>query len=294
MIKIHRTIVLFCMATRRDIFQHSLSMMIKLISDKNNKRHTVMNIEPKYNFDVGLMSAMHEGWYQSSGHLYHDFHISPDDVVVDVGCGDAGNLMFCAKQGASIIAADINAEKVNAAVARIKETAARCVRGVAGNSNPLLIDSMTASKVICTEVIEHVDDPAQFLSELVRIGQSGAQYLLTVPDAVGEYIQKNSGAAPSYFEHPNHIRIIERDEFAHMVQAAGLTIERHDFYGAYWTVWMSFFWLCGVDLFQPKDELLLSWAQTWHLLLEQPNSAAVLHQLNQVMPKSQIIVARKA
>ncbi|WP_215199644.1 methyltransferase domain-containing protein, partial [Escherichia coli] len=36
--------------------------------------------------------------------------------------------------------------------------------------DPLPLADATATRVVSTEVIEHVDDPRQFLAELVRVG----------------------------------------------------------------------------------------------------------------------------
>lgn len=80
------------------------------------------------------------------------------------------------------------------------------------------------------EVIEHVDYPLETLKELERIGQPGALYLLSVPDALGEHVQKPI-APDNYYTKPNHIHIFERARFAEQVEQAGLTIIEHDTYG---------------------------------------------------------------
>ena len=49
-------------------------------------------------------------------------------------------------------------------------------------------------------------------------------YLLTVPDPVGESLQKKL-APDLYWRTPNHLRVFERDEFDRLVIEAGLTIE---------------------------------------------------------------------
>ena len=84
--------------------------------------------------------------------------------------------------------------------------------------------------------LEHVDDPAVVLTELARIGAPGAVYLITVPDALQETMQKEV-ADESYFRHPNHIRIIEREEFAELVSAAGPPRCSQEGYGFFWSIW---------------------------------------------------------
>ncbi|WP_246542163.1 class I SAM-dependent methyltransferase [Collimonas antrihumi] len=244
-------------------------------------------------FHVGLRDALESGWYlHESSELYRGFVISAEDVVLDIGCGDGGNSLFCANHGAHVIVADIDAAKVESTMQRLVETPARLVQGLVGDANPLKLEDGIASKVVCMEVLEHVDDTAQFLSELARVGKSGAHYLLSVPDPVQETLQKGL-APPWYFEKPNHIRIIQRDEFEKMVTDAGLVIERHEYFGFYWSVWWLFFWNCKVDLSNASHPLLDNWAKTWEALLDTPNGEQVMRVLNDFMPKSQIIIARK-
>ena len=150
-----------------------------------------------------------------------------------------------------------------------------------------------ASKVIASEIIEHVDDPAEFLKELIRVGKPGAQYLLSVPDPRFRGPAKRSGRRGPISKKPNHIRIIGREEFARLVIDAGLIIERRGFYGFYWTIWWLLFWISKSDLEGPPPPLLESWSITWRILLDMPESAPVRQALNEILPKSQYIVARK-
>jgi SAM-dependent methyltransferase len=250
-------------------------------------------VAPIDSFHIGLRDALASGWYlQESDELYRGFAISAEDVVLDVGCGDGGNSLFCANRGAHVIVADIDAHKVESSKQRLAATPARLVQGVVSDASPLPLADGIASKVISMEVLEHVDDPVQFLSELVRVGKAGAQYLLSVPDPVQEHLQKKVAPA-SHFEKPNHIRIIQRDEFEKMVTDAGLVIESHEYYGFYWSVWWLFFWVCKVDLSNPHHPLLDSWAKTWEILMDSPNGEHVRNTLNDFMPKSQVIIARK-
>ncbi len=253
----------------------------------------VVPVAPVESFNIGLKDAWASGWFlQESNELYRGFPISPEDVVLDVGCGDGGNSLFCANRGVHMIVADIDANKVESTRQRLAQTPAREVQAVVTDANPLSLPDGIASKIISTEVLEHVDDTAQFLSELVRVGKSGAQYLLTVPDPVLEQLQTELAPA-SYFQKPNHIRIIQRDEFEKMVTDAGLIIESHSYYGFYWSIWWLFFWVCKVEHGGAPHPLLESWAKTWDILMNTPNGDQVRTVLNDFMPKSQVIIARK-
>ena len=141
-------------------------------------------------------------------------------------------------RGARIIIADIDAEKIARTRERLADTPARELECLVSDCDPLPLADATATRVVSTEVIEHVDDPRQFLAELVRVGQPGALYLLSVPHPTSEDLQKDF-AADEYFRKPNHIRVLG-EQFAALVREAGLEILSHSRYGFYWSLWMLF------------------------------------------------------
>lgn len=235
------------------------------------------------------------GWFNSEkNELFKGFSIDESDVVLDVGCGDSPFLAFCADRGADIMFADIEADNVTITEKKLAGSKARSLTPIISDANPLPLDDGVATKIIAMEVMEHVDDPKAFLDELVRVGKPGAQYLLTVPDPVAEHLQEKDLAPQSYFEKPNHIRIFERDEFIKMVESSGLVIEKNERYGFYWSMWWIFFWACKQDLgAQPVHPLLASWTNTWAELLLLEDGAKVKKIMDDFMPKSQAIIARK-
>lgn len=255
--------------------------------------------------DCGLVDAVMGGWFQNdSDELFRGFSIAADDVVLDLGCGHGGSTLFCARRGAHVIFTDSEAEKIEALREKVRETPARQAEGIVSNSLPLPLADNLASKVIALEVLEHVEHPLAILKELVRVGRPGAQYFISVPDQASEELQR--AVAPAlHFESPNHINVFSREAFAEVVQEAGLIIETRDYYGFYWAIWMMLFWgtkqaeghvFSGAThdqlegLFHP---LLDSWATLWHATISLPSGEKIRAALDQVLPKTQIILARK-
>ena len=259
---------------------------------KDNLQTSTSNIESSVN-DFALVDACMSGWFNTeTGELLEGFPIRAEDTVLDVGCGEGPFTHFCAKMRAEVIFADINPDRVSAVEHLLKDSPARALHPLVTDGNPLPLPDMHVDKVIAMEVLEHVDVPADFIKELVRVGKPGALYLITVPDAASEGVQKQL-APPAHFEKPNHINIFSRNEFERLVLDAGLVIERRSYYGFYWAVWWAFFWVCKKDLSSPDHPLLNNWARTWAALLEEPGGAQVKQALDNVMPKSQAIIARK-
>lgn len=250
--------------------------------------------DPFDGMDVSQRDEYLSGWYhRETGDLLEGFRVGPEDIVVDVGCGDGHMAHFCANRGAAVIFADIDETKVAKVAKLLAGVPARAATPVVSDANPLPLPDGCATKVVATEVLEHVDDPEQFMSELVRIGAPGARYLLTVPDPASETAQQPI-AAPAYFEKPNHVRIIGRAEFDALVTRAGLVIERRVHYGFYWSMWWCLFWACRQDLLDPWHPVLQNWDRTWGALLALPDGPRIKRALDEFMPKSQALIARKA
>ncbi|MDF9774298.1 class I SAM-dependent methyltransferase [Pseudomonas baetica] len=255
--------------------------------------------------EVGLHDAMHDGWFSGdSGELLKGFAITADDTLLDVGCGEGVATLFAVRQGASVIFTDSEHDKVRELARQVAAQSDKPNLGLVSNSLPLPLADGCASKVVCMEVLEHIDQPEPFMAELVRMGRPGAQYLLSVPSPVGEHLQK--GIAPaSYFQAPNHVQIFTPERFAALVEDAGLVIEHRQASGFFWVMGMIFFWASeravGRDLGgavrdriqAPYPPLMESWAKTWQDLLAQPDGLAIKQILDRFMPKSQVIIARK-
>jgi 2-polyprenyl-3-methyl-5-hydroxy-6-metoxy-1,4-benzoquinol methylase len=241
---------------------------------------------------VGLRDSNRDGWYsEASSELCPGFAITSGDTVADVGCGDGGNIIFCARYAFKVIAVDVDSERLSNTERSLRKEAKAEYAVHLSDGNPLPIDTETVDKIICMEVLEHVDDPGQFIDELVRIGKPGALYLLTVPDALSEAVLKQV-AHPSAYQKPNHIRVFSREEFESLVLTAGLQILEHRYRGFYWAVWHALAWRCGFDV-KGRHPILDHWAKTWMGLIELPQGDDCIRALDRAMPKSQMILARK-
>ncbi|GAC1331025.1 MAG: class I SAM-dependent methyltransferase [Collimonas sp.] len=249
----------------------------------------------------GFIDTVQSGWFQTdSGELLKGFPITAADVVLDVGCGEGAATLFAARCGAHVIFSDTDAAQVERLSANVANSPARGFQALVGDTNPLPLADGSVSRIVAMEMLEHVDDPAQVLAELVRVGQPGALYLLTVPDPVGEGLQKQL-APPSHFQKPNHIHVFERDAFAALVTDAGLQIEQRHAAGFFWSLWMCLYWASESggegatrdNIKPPYPPLLNEWANTWYQLISMPEGARIKQVLDSAMPKSQAIIARK-
>ncbi len=257
---------------------------------------------------VGLFDAQHSGWFLND-ELFRGFTVSEHDSVLEVGCGEGAVTLFCAKRAAHVTFTDIEASCVEDVEAKMLALgAARGYNGIVCDSDPLLVPDESATRIICQEVLEHVADPERVMSELARAGKPGALYCLTVPGEQGEKMQE-AFAPAAYFQHPNHIRIFSKKAFVALVENAGLEIQSYSGTGFFWVFWMGMHWaiesrksdaeragapLAVRDTIKPPyDESLHTWATLWHKLISTPDGLAFKNGLDALLPKNQVIVAKK-
>jgi ubiquinone/menaquinone biosynthesis C-methylase UbiE len=259
-----------------------------------------LDVDPRF---CGLRDAVRRGWYRlETGELFTGFKITKSDIVLDVGCGEGNAVLFCAKQGAHVVFSDVNAAKIQALTKKARETKARKVEGFVSNTMPLPLPDEYATKILAMEMLEHTSNPEIILAELVRVGRSGAQYLITVPDSRSELLQK-SVAQPVYFSKPNHIQIFDQQNFVRLVENSGLKVKKYDTWGFYWTVFMSLFWIVhrqekvsGAvldNIKPPYHPVLQSWSNTWAQLMELDGAEKLLESFDKHLPKTQVIIAEK-
>jgi SAM-dependent methyltransferase len=280
-----------------------------LATGRNLRKGPLASSPPVADVDArftGLKDAALRGWYQvDAGYLFNGFKISADDIVLDVGCGDGEPTLFSARRGAHVVFSDVNEEKIKILKDKAHQTKARKVEGFVSDSMPLPLPDEYATKIVSMEMLEHTSNPTKVLEELFRVGRSGAQYLITVPDARSETLQK-SFADPLYFSEPNHIHIFDREQFISLVENSGLKIEKYDSWGFYWTVYLSLFWiiarhekrhLSGAILDEiigpPYHPVLQNWSNVWSGLIDLPDSKELVESFDRYLPKAQLILARK-
>jgi SAM-dependent methyltransferase len=220
--------------------------------------------------------------------------ITSSDTVLDVGCNEGQVCALAGRTGAELVGIDIVPLFIARAVERL-QAVARSFRGLVSNCDPIPLPDGAVSVVICTEVLEHVDEPVRLLAELARVGRPGARYLFSVPDVVSEEVMRV--VAPAWYFEKNHQRVFGRQEFHDLVCSAGLEVKEHRFCG--FTAAMSWFLRMVMGMEHagtpppPAPSLLSDWEKVSSSLAATPRGLEVLHALSQFIPKSHVVIAQK-
>ena len=107
--------------------------------------------------------------------------------ILDIGCGQGAlSLTLSESAGLDVVAMDLLPERVSAVRARGSSrspgTADR-VRIVLANAESLPFHGESFDAVVATEVLEHVDNPAQMFLEVRRVLRPDGRFFMTTPNA---------------------------------------------------------------------------------------------------------------
>ena len=98
--------------------------------------------------------------------------------VLDVGCGTGGWLKVVAGLGAVVAGVDISQAAIEMCRRSLPEAELHC-----GPAEELPFRDAQFDFISCLGALEHFLQPETALSEMTRVGKSGAQFLLLVPNA---------------------------------------------------------------------------------------------------------------
>jgi SAM-dependent methyltransferase len=228
--------------------------------------------------------------------IFPGCEIAEGDTMVDVGCGMGDNCVFAGKLGADVIGIEVDPNLIEIIERKMAEVPARSFRALLSDSNPIPLPDACADVVICTEVVEHSREPAALLAELARIGKPGAKYWISAPDPCSESIMAIV-CPPTYWQFPEHIHIFEREQFVALLEGAGLEVDRKVGVGFYHSFWWILRMTCGTThcpgALTPTPSLIAKWESLWEELMACPLGEAVAKGLDGVMPKNQVVIARK-
>ncbi len=160
------------------------------------------------------------------------------DVVLDIGCGVGYISATLAQQSKYAVGIDLIAS--NLAIARSLSRGMNCYF-MKANGIRLPFDNETFDKIVCTEVIEHIESDISLLKEINRVLKKGGTLALTTPNITPSLdifhmmnrIRKRLSISSMHdeIEYEIHVREgYELGDLKNKLHHAGLSVERECFY----------------------------------------------------------------
>ncbi len=229
---------------------------------------------------------------------FSHFPLAPGDRVLDLGCGE-GRHVILAYVAAEVhaVGVDLSLEDLHTTRERFAEFALpdcpqRTFSLASASALRLPFADDTFDKVICSEVLEHIEDYPAALREIDRVLKPGGLFCASVPRHWPERICW--ALSEGYHRSPGgHVRIFRAAELRGDIERLGLRHYRehgaHALHVPYW--WLRcLFWAQGASYWPVRQYHRLL---VWDLLQRPVLTRALERLLNPVMGKSVVMYFRK-
>jgi ubiquinone/menaquinone biosynthesis C-methylase UbiE len=226
------------------------------------------------------------------------------DRLLDLGCGAGRHAFEALRRGARVTAFDYDEAELKDvaamanAMSRAGELPGAASSGCArGDATALPFPDASFDRIIAAEVLEHIDDDAGALRELVRVLRPGGTLAATVPAFLPERVcwaLSDEYHAP--FVLGGHVRIYTIAELRNRLVTAGVepydSHKEHGLHAPYW--WLK----CAVGPTNDDHALVRAYHQVlcWDIGGARPWSRATRaadRVLTPVIGKSVVVYARK-
>lgn len=109
--------------------------------------------------------------------------LGPGDTVLEVGCGNARDLIVFAQRGAECIGIDLSSGMIVEGKKKINASSLDgSVAFIVGDGTRLPLRNKVFNKLSCSEVIEHVPNYELCIKEMTRVLDEGGRLVITTPN----------------------------------------------------------------------------------------------------------------
>ena len=225
--------------------------------------------------------------------------IRPGDKVLDIGCGYGRHSFEVIRRGGHAVAADLSDTELKNVLATFaamgtSEDLPDTALGSCVNANVLTLPFTDGAfdHVIASEILEHIPDDTDAMSEIARVTKPGGTITVTVPRAGQEVVCW--ALSGEYHNTPGgHVRIYRQRQLLERLRGAGLQAQGFGFAHALHT---PYWWLrCAVGPSNLSNPLVRAYKSflEWDIMTGPPLVRLTERALNPVLGKSLVLYTVK-
>ncbi len=162
-------------------------------------------------------------------HPWHDWylpHLSGDDRVLDVGCGNGAHLVRAARHCRTIAGMDYDPRHLAVGARMAKEAGvANAALFAQDVTAPFPFRPRTFDAVLFLDVIEHIHPRVAVLREIHRVLKDDGRLLVSAPNRDTRWRRTLRAAGLFAYSDPDHKIEYTRDEFVAELRAGGFEVE---------------------------------------------------------------------
>jgi len=171
-------------------------------------------IHPKH-----LVEAPWHDWYVE--------HLTPTDLVLDVGCNNGAHTLVAARQARTVFGMDYDARQLAVAAATARARRIHNVRLLAWDiTTPFPFPDAHFDAVLFLDVIEHIHPRVAVLGEIRRVLKPEGRLLVSGPNRDTSWRRQLRQAGLFAFSDPDHKIEYTAEEFLAELRAGGFVADR--------------------------------------------------------------------
>jgi len=221
---------------------------------------------------------------------FSNIYLSRGNKILDVGCGEGRHIFGAmdSQSGLNLFGVDMDIpslEKSNEGLDFFREMDFNLVKFLQGSIYNLPFQDNELDVVICSEVLEHLEDYNKAIQEIHRVLKPGGYFLASVPSFLPEKICWM--LSKEYQNMPGgHVRIFKKSRILKVMQDHNFSFiqseKYHAFHSAYW--WLRcIFWKTQENNFLVK---VYKKILERHILKNTPIMDVIEKLLNPILGKS--------
>ena len=109
------------------------------------------------------------------------------ETILDIGCGNARDIVPILRANARIVGVDISPEMIRQGKSDLADAGFPDVELQVGDATELEFPTGTFDAVLCSEVIEHIPDASRAIGEMFRVLRPGGRLVLSTPNRTSWY-----------------------------------------------------------------------------------------------------------